>query len=59
MRQGSDLSYPVLVTYDGSPGARQALATAARMAQSSGDDLNVLILSDTREKTPCFERGSV
>jgi len=55
MRQGSDLSYPVLVTYDGSPGARQALATAARMAQSSGDDLNVLILSDSREEAPALK----
>jgi len=49
MQQGSDLSYPVLVTYDGTPAARQALATAARMAQASGDNLNVLLLGDSAE----------
>jgi len=49
MQQGSDLSYPVLVTYDGTPAARQALATAARMAKASGDNLTVLLLGDSAE----------
>ena len=49
MQQGSDLSYPVLVTYDGTPAARQALTTAARMAKASGDNLNVLLLGDSAE----------
>jgi nucleotide-binding universal stress UspA family protein len=49
MQQGSDLSYPVLVTYDGTPAARQALATAARMAKTSGDNLTVLLLGDSAE----------
>lgn len=49
MQQGSDLNYPVLVTYDGSTPARQALAAAAKLAQASGDDLNILILSDDQE----------
>lgn len=50
MQQGRDLSYPVLVTYDGSPGARQALETATKMAQASSGDLNVLLISDTFEE---------
>ena len=49
MQQGSDLSYPVLVTYDGTPAARQALATAERMAKASGDNLTVLLLGDSAE----------
>ena len=49
MQQGSDLSYPVLVTYDGTPAARQALATAALMAKASGDNLTVLLLGDSAE----------
>lgn len=46
MQQGSDLSYPVLVTYDGSMAAKQALAAAAKLAHFSGDELNVLLLSE-------------
>jgi nucleotide-binding universal stress UspA family protein len=46
MEQGSDLSYPVLVTYDGTPAARQALATAVRLAKAGGDNLTVLLLGD-------------
>jgi nucleotide-binding universal stress UspA family protein len=49
MQQGSDLSYPVLVTYDGTPAGQQALATAARLAKASGDNLNVLLLGDSAE----------
>lgn len=50
MQQGRDLNYPVLVTYDGTPPARQALVTAVKMAQASGDDLSVLLLHETREE---------
>jgi len=49
VQHGRDLSYPVLVTYDGSPRARQALETATKMAQASGGELNVLLISDTFE----------
>lgn len=49
MQQGSNLSYPVLVTFDGSPAAWQALLAAARLARASGDELSVLLLSDTPE----------
>lgn len=49
MQQGSDLSYPVLTTFDGSPAAWQALLAATRLARASGDDLSVLLLSDTPE----------
>ena len=53
MQQGSDLSYPVLVTYDGSAAARQALAAAAKLAHFSGDRLNVLLLSvEFEQATP-------
>ena len=49
MEQGSDLSYPVMVTYDGTPAGRQALDTAARIARTSGDNLSVLLLGDSAE----------
>lgn len=51
MQQGGDINYPVLVTYDGSAPARQALTAAAQLAQASGDDLNVLLLSATEEES--------
>jgi nucleotide-binding universal stress UspA family protein len=47
LKHGKDIHYPVLVTYDGSPLAQQALEAAAQMAHASGDDLNVLLLADT------------
>jgi molybdopterin-guanine dinucleotide biosynthesis protein A len=40
-----------LVTYDGSKAAWQALAAAAKLARSSGDKLNVLILSKSLDET--------
>lgn len=49
MQQGSDLSYPVLVTFDGSPAAWQALLAAARLAQAGDHDLGVLLLSEEPE----------
>jgi len=50
MPQGSDLSYPVLVTYDGTAAARQALMTATQMAKAGGDNLSVLLIGDSAEK---------
>jgi nucleotide-binding universal stress UspA family protein len=50
MQQGGDLSYPVLVTFDGSQAAWQALLAAARLASASGDELGVLLLAETPEK---------
>ncbi len=59
MQHGSNLRYPVLITYDGTPPARQALITAARLARASGDTLNVLLLSETLEEaTPLKEEVS-
>jgi nucleotide-binding universal stress UspA family protein len=49
MQQGGDLSYPILVTFDGSPAAWQALLAAAKLAGAGGDDLNVLILCESPE----------
>jgi nucleotide-binding universal stress UspA family protein len=46
MQEGSDLSYPVLVTYDGSPAAWKALAAATKLAPLGGEELNVVLLSD-------------
>jgi nucleotide-binding universal stress UspA family protein len=51
MPQNRDLNHPVLVTYDGSAAAHQALSAAARLARYSGDDLNVLLLSDSLEES--------
>jgi nucleotide-binding universal stress UspA family protein len=50
MQQGSDLTYPVLATYDGSPAAQQALSAAAKLAHFSGDELNILLLSESYEE---------
>lgn len=47
MPRGSNLSYPILVTYDGSRAGGQALAAAIRMARAGGNHLTVLLLSDT------------
>lgn len=59
MQQGSDLSYPVLVTYDGSNAAQQALAAAAKLAHFSGDKLNVLLLSaEIEQATPLRDEVS-
>jgi nucleotide-binding universal stress UspA family protein len=51
MPQGSDLSYPVLVTYDGSQAALQALEAAAKLARLSGDKLNILLLTEEYDQT--------
>lgn len=49
MQKDSNLHYPVLVTYDGSAAAKQALATAAHMVQAGGDTLSVLLLAGTAD----------
>jgi nucleotide-binding universal stress UspA family protein len=49
MQQGSDLSYPVLVTYDGTAAAHQAMATAIQMAKAGGDILSVLLIGESAE----------
>jgi nucleotide-binding universal stress UspA family protein len=56
IRDGSDLSYPVLVTYDGSVAARRSLAFAAKLARASGDDLNVLLLANTKEEADLLNK---
>lgn len=51
MQHGSQLKYPILVTFDGTAAAWQAMATAVKMAQISDNALNVLFLADTLEDT--------
>jgi len=55
MQQGSDLSYPVLVTYDGTAAAHQALITAAQMAKAGGDNLGVLLIGESAETIQAFK----
>lgn len=50
MRQGGDLNYPVLVTFDGSQAAWQSLLAAARLASVSGDDFHVLLIGESPAK---------
>lgn len=50
MREDSDLTYPVLVTFDGSRPAWQALTVAARLAHTSDDKLKILLLTETLEE---------
>ncbi|MGD2078217.1 MAG: universal stress protein [Chloroflexota bacterium] len=49
MQHGGDLHYPVLVTFDGSPAAWQALVAAAKLARVDGDELSVLLLCQEPE----------
>ena len=51
-RMGADLEQPIIVTYDGSPPASRALAAAARMSQTNGSSLIVLIMATDPEKAP-------
>ncbi|UCG26190.1 MAG: universal stress protein [Chloroflexota bacterium] len=55
MQQGSDLSYPVLVTFDSSPAAWQALLAAARLARAGDDVLGVLLLNETPESVSAMK----
>jgi nucleotide-binding universal stress UspA family protein len=45
---------PILVTYDGSPSSRQALAVAVPLARKTGGYLTILILADTQETARQF-----
>ena len=47
LQRGVGIGPPVVVTYDGSSTARQALMMATRLAQKEGCYLTVLILADT------------
>ncbi|MGW8317635.1 MAG: universal stress protein [Candidatus Promineifilaceae bacterium] len=46
LRHGRHLKYPIMVTYDGTRTARQALAAAVNLAKA-GNGLKVLLLSDS------------
>lgn len=50
IEHGGHLRYPVLVTFDGSAAARQALAAAAQLAQTSGSPLSVLLVGEAEER---------
>jgi nucleotide-binding universal stress UspA family protein len=56
MPHSGELNYPVLVTYDGSKAAKQALLAATRLAQASGDMLNVLLLYETEEEAETLQK---
>lgn len=51
-RMGADLEQPIIVTYDGSPPAARALAAAARMSQTNGSSLIVLIMAPDAGDAP-------
>jgi nucleotide-binding universal stress UspA family protein len=51
LEHGRHLHHPILVTFDGSPAARQALMAAAQLTQTSSDKLNILLLGEPEEKT--------
>ena len=51
-RMGADLEQPIIVTYDGSPPAARALAAAARMSQTNGSNLIVLIMTTDPDQAP-------
>jgi nucleotide-binding universal stress UspA family protein len=50
MHRDAAISPPVVVTYDGSPTARRALAMATRLAQNSGRFLTVLVVADVPDE---------
>jgi nucleotide-binding universal stress UspA family protein len=49
LQHGHAICPPVQLVYDGSPTARRALATAARMASITGDHLTVMVVADAPE----------
>jgi len=51
-RMGADLEQPIIVTYDGSPASARALAAAARMSQTNGSSLIVLIMATDPDSAP-------
>ena len=56
MPHSGALNYPVLVTYDGSKAAKQALMAATRLAQASGDMLNVLLLYEAEAEAESLQK---
>ncbi len=48
-RETSDMDWPVVVTYDGSPLAQRGLAAGVRLAQRYANNLIVLLLGESRE----------
>lgn len=55
MQKDSNIHYPVLVTYDGSAPAKQALVTAAHMVQAGGGTLSVILLAETSNEAASME----
>ena len=51
MQWGVDIRPPVVLTYDGTPAARRALAIAVHLAHKEAGYLTVLLLADTPEAT--------
>jgi nucleotide-binding universal stress UspA family protein len=49
LQHGHAICPPVQLVYDGSPAARRALATAARMALITGGHLTVMVVADALE----------
>lgn len=49
LQRGEGIGPPVMVTYDGTPAARQALRLAARLAQKEASRLTVLVLATAPE----------
>jgi nucleotide-binding universal stress UspA family protein len=56
MPHSGGLNYPVLVTYDGSKAAKQALMAATRLAQASRDMLNVLLLYEAEAEAESLQK---
>jgi nucleotide-binding universal stress UspA family protein len=51
LQHGHAICQPVQLVYDGSPGARRALSTAAHLAVLVGSTLNVIVVPDVPEST--------
>jgi nucleotide-binding universal stress UspA family protein len=49
LQHGHAICQPVQLVYDGSPGARRALSTAAQLAVLAGGTLNVMVVTDVPE----------
>jgi nucleotide-binding universal stress UspA family protein len=52
LQHGHAICQPVQLVYDGSPGARRALATASQLAALTGGDLIVMLVTDAPESGP-------
>ncbi len=56
VREGSSLRSPALVLYDGSPGARQALAMAAALVDEANPGLTVAVLAASEAEAERLEQ---